>query len=216
MDKTRLGYRPQEGQNQWTRNCQNSGNDKKRRPGITSDEHIDKLLKMGYKLNKNDEFYEKEVEVKIRGKVHKIILKAVKLPIDDGKYNYFTCEPDENKNHMYIGFLSRGNNPANLCAPCCFKKDQLLSDNKKKKNYFLKCIGNKEADEKVEKIDGSELGDKIYILQDSNKIHEGKFAFLPKKIDEYFNLLHPSQQMFALNYNMRKLTIDTFVAENNN
>ena len=31
--------------------------------------------------------------------------------------------------------------------------------------------------------------DKIYILQDSNKIHEGKFAFLPKKIDEYFNLL---------------------------
>ena len=32
----------------------------------------------------------------------------------------------------------------------------------------------------------------------------------------YFNLLHPSQQMFALNYNMRKLTIDTFVAENNN
>ena len=53
---------------------------------------------------------------------------------------------------MYIGFLSRGNNPSNLCAPCCFKKDQLDSDNKKKKNYFLKCIGNKDADEKVEKI----------------------------------------------------------------
>lgn len=33
---------------------------------------------------------------------------------------------------------------------------------------------------------------------------------------DYFNLLHPSQQMFALNYNMRKLSIDTFVAENNN
>jgi hypothetical protein len=35
-------------------------------------------------------------------------------------------------------------------------------------------------------------------------------------IVDYFNLLHPSQQMFALNYNMRKLSIDTFVAENNN
>ena len=33
---------------------------------------------------------------------------------------------------------------------------------------------------------------------------------------DYFNLLHPSQQMFALNYNMRKLSLDTFVAENNN
>lgn len=27
---------------------------------------------------------------------------------------------------------------------------------------------------------------------------------------DYFNLLHPSQQMFALNFNMRKATIDTF------
>lgn len=33
---------------------------------------------------------------------------------------------------------------------------------------------------------------------------------------DYFNLLHPSQQMFALNYNMRKVSIDTFVAKNNN
>ena len=35
------------------------------------------------------------------------------------------------------------------------------------KNYFLKCIGNKDADEKVEKLDSNDLGDKIYILQDS-------------------------------------------------
>ena len=200
MDKTRLGYRPEEGQNQWTRNCQNSGNDKKRRPGITSGEHIDKLLKMGYKLNKTGEFYEKEVEVKIRGKLHKIILKAVKLPIDDGKFNYFTCEPDENKNHMYIGFLSRGNNPSNLCAPCCFKKDQLLSDNKKKKNYFLKCIGNKEADEKVEKINSSDLGDKIYILQDTNKIQEGRFIYLPKYLDYFFNKLWKNDHIIKNHY----------------
>ena len=33
---------------------------------------------------------------------------------------------------------------------------------------------------------------------------------------DYFNLLHPSQQMFALNYNMRKVSIDTLVAKYNN
>ncbi len=35
LDKKRLGFTPEEGQNQWTRSCQNSGNDKKRRPQQT-------------------------------------------------------------------------------------------------------------------------------------------------------------------------------------
>ena len=30
---------------------------------------------------------------------------------------------------------------------------------------------------------------------------------------DYFNLLHPSQQMFALNFNMRKINIDTLKSE---
>lgn len=189
LDKTRLGYRPEEGQNQWTRNCQNSGNDKKRRPAIVSDDQIDKLLKLGYKFNKENGFYEKTVEVKIRGKTSNVVLKAVKLSGENGKFNYFTCDPGENKSHMYIGFLSRGSNPSNLCAPCCFKKDPLDTANNKKKNYFLKCIGNKDADEKVEKIDNSDLGDKIYILQDTNKVQEGRFIYLPKYLDYFFNKL---------------------------
>ncbi len=148
LDKSRLSYRPEEGQNQYSRNCQNSGTDKKRRPLIVDEDHIDELLKRGYKFNKETNLYEKQVEVKVRGKTQKVTLRVVKLASDTGKYNYYACEPDLNNKDMYIGFLSRGNNPSNLCAPCCFKKDQILSDNKKKKNYFLKCIGNKDADER--------------------------------------------------------------------
>lgn len=189
LDKSRLGYRPEEGQNQWTRNCQNSGDDKKRQPVVISDDQVDKISKLGYNFNKETGFYEKTVEVEIRGKTSKIVLKAVKLTGDDGKFNYYTCGPEENKKHMYIGFLSRGNNPSNLCAPCCYKKDPLETGNKKKKNYFLKCIGDKDADEKVEKIDSSNLRDKIYILQDTNKIEEGRFIYLPTYLDYFFNKL---------------------------
>ena len=32
VDKQRLGFKPEKGQNQYTRACQNSGNNKKRRP----------------------------------------------------------------------------------------------------------------------------------------------------------------------------------------
>lgn len=200
LDKSRLGYRPDEGQNQWTRNCQNSGNDKKRRPLIINEDRISDLIKRGYKFNKESGFYEKEVEIKSRGKITKVNLKAIKLAGDSGKFNYYTCDPDENKKHMYVGFLSRGNNPSNLCAPCCFKKDQMLSDNKKKKNYFLKCIGNQDADDKVEKIDNSDLGDKIYILQDTNKIQEGRFIYLPKYLDYFFNKLWNNDHIIKNHY----------------
>ena len=200
LDKTRLGYRPEEGQNQYTRNCQNSGNDKRRRPLIIDEDNISELLKRGFKFNKESGYYEKEVEIKTRGKTQKVSLKAVKLSADTGKYIYYACEPDENKKHMYIGFLSRGNNPSNLCAPCCFKKDQLLSDNKKKKNYFLKCIGNKDADDKVEKISNADLGDKIYILQDTNKIQEGRFIYLPKYLDYFFNKLWNNDHIIKNHY----------------
>ena len=200
LDKSRLSYRPEEGQNQYSRNCQNSGTDKKRRPLIVNEDRIDELLKRGYKFNKETGLYQKEVDVKIRGKTQKVTIRAVKLSSDTGKYNYYACEPDLNNKDMYIGFLSRGNNPSNLCAPCCFKKDQLLSDNKKKKNYFLKCIGNKDADEKVEKIDNTDLGDKIYILQDTNKIQEGRFIYLPKYLDYFFNKLWNNDHIIKNHY----------------
>ena len=48
LDKKRLGFKPEEGQNQWSRNCQNSG-DKIRQPLIISSENIKELIKRGYK-----------------------------------------------------------------------------------------------------------------------------------------------------------------------
>ena len=32
-------------------------------------------------------------------------------------------------------------------------------------------------------------GDQLYILQDSNKIQEGRFAFLPKYLDIFMNFM---------------------------
>ena len=58
LDKDRLGFKPDKGQNQWTRSCQNSGSDKKRRPQIISNNSIDELQKNGYKLNPNTKYYE--------------------------------------------------------------------------------------------------------------------------------------------------------------
>ena len=200
LDKARLGFKPEKGQNQWTRSCQNSGNDKKRRPELTPGDQLEKIIKNGYKLNKQTGFYEKAVEMKIKGKLYKTIIKAVKLSGEDNTYNFYTCDPSENQEHMYIGFLARGNNPTDLCMPCCFKKDHLVGANKEKRNYFLKCLGEKTKEEKSDKITGSNLGDKLYILQDTNKIQEGRFIYLPKYLDIFFNKIWNHDQKIKNHY----------------
>lgn len=200
LDKARLGFKPEKGQNQWTRSCQNSGNDKKRRPELTPGDQLEKLIKNGYKLNKQTGFYEKAVEMKIKGKVYKTIIKAVKLQGENNTFNFYTCDPSENQEHMYIGFLARGNNPSDLCMPCCFKKDHSVGANKEKKNYFLKCIGEKTKEEKSDKNISSNLGDKLYILQDTNKIQEGRFIYLPKYLDIFFNKIWNHDQKIKNHY----------------
>ncbi len=187
LDKKRLGFKPEEGMNQWTRSCQNSGEDDKRRPLIVSGDNINQLIKRGYKFNSKTNFYEKEVMLDENGKKKKISVRAVKLVNDDGKVNYFTCDPQENKKHMFIGFLSKSSNPTELCMPCCFKKDQMISANKVKKNYYMKCIGNKKADENIEIESIKQIKDKIYVLQETNKIQEGRFIFLSKYLNYFFN-----------------------------
>jgi hypothetical protein len=186
IDKKRLGFKPEKGQNQWSRECQNSGTDKKRRPDITTSNNIDKLTKSGYKLNTKTGFYEKTVELTIKKKKQTVTLRAVKLEGDNSVYNYYTCDPLENNKHFYIGFLSRGNNPNDLCMPCCFKKDQSTANNKAKKNYYLKCVGEKLLDN-ANKTDNINLGDKVYILQETNKVQNNRFIYLPKYLDILFN-----------------------------
>ena len=185
MDKARLGFKPEKGQNQWSRSCQNSGTNKKRQPIPTPEEQIEKLIKDGYMMNKASGFYEKEIIVKEKGKPKKTIIRAVRLSGADN-YNYWTCDHNENMEHKYIGFLPRGNNPNDLCMPCCFKKDQYSSSNIVKKNYFMKCIGETIKEEKEVKTEKS-LGDKLYILQETNKIQEDRFIQLPKYLEYFFN-----------------------------
>ena len=187
IDKKRLGFKPEKGQSQWTRSCQNSGNDKKRRPMLVQGDSQDKLIKNGYKLNEKSGFYEKQAEITIKKKKHIVTLRAVKLSGDDSSFNFYTCDPSENNEFMHVGFLSRGNNPNELCMPCCFKKDQLYSANKSKKNYYLKCIG--EQNKTTNPTDNQQLtvGEKIYILQETNKIQDNRFIFLPKYLDIFFN-----------------------------
>ena len=191
LDKERLGFKPEEGQNQWSRSCQNSGKDKRRQPIPIPGDQLQKLLKMGYKLNKKSGYYEKEVDMIVKGKKHKVSLKAIKLavPGEPSRFNFYTCDSSAENKHKFIGFLSRGNNPNDLCMPCCFKKDQLVSNNLKKKNYFKKCTGDRDADDKVEEIENKDLGDKLYILQETNKVVEGRFIFLPDDLEKIFNLV---------------------------
>ena len=185
LDKKRLGFKPEKGQSQWTRNCQNSGRVRKR-PTIISGNSPDKLLKNGYKLNEKTGYYEKNVKITIKKKEYTVTLKALKLNADENSYNFYTCDPSENNEYMYIGFLSRGNNPNDLCMPCCYKKDQMYSANKSKKNYYLKCIGE-ETQNKHSDNTPLIVGEKLYILQDTNKVQDNRFIYLPKYLDIFFN-----------------------------
>lgn len=186
LDKKRLGFKPEEGQNQWSRSCQNSGEDKKRQPLVISSDNIKDLIKLGYKLNDKTGNYEKKVMITEKGKKRETIIKAVKLPGDNGTFNFYTCNPDNNNEHCYIGFLSKSNNPNDLCMPCCFKKDHSNTTNKKKLGYFNQCIGQK-IPAAIEEAPKEEIGDKVYILQDTNKIQDGRFIFLPKYLNQLFN-----------------------------
>jgi len=205
LDKDRLGFKPDKGQNQWTRSCQNSGSDKKRRPQIISNNSIDELQKNGYKLNPNTKYYEKKINIKIKGKITSSVIKAIKLPDNNNSYNFYICDEVENKDYIYMGFLARGNNPNDLCMPCCFKKDQLTSMNKEKRNFFLKCLGEnfKDTDEKT-KVDN--LGDKIYILQETNKLQDGRFIYLPKYLDIFLNKIWNNQYKIQNHYLLESKT----------
>jgi len=143
FDKKRIGFKPEKRQNGWTRSCQNSGKDKRRRPKLYITEFD--VKKNGFKLNKKTGVYNKKIRIKKNGKRKEVIIKAVALKStsEEGAQTvvYYACGPANNGEHMYVGFLSRSNNPFGQCMPCCFKKDQMVSKNKNKRNYFLKCMG---------------------------------------------------------------------------
>ena len=209
IDKRRIGFKPEKGQNQWTRSCQNSGNDKKRRPQQFSSVNMDELIRKGYHYNKRTGAYEQRMVLKGRGgKNREVTLKTIKLKEFDESGNptgndiHYACSPEENGDHMYVGFLTRSSNPHGYCMPCCFKKDPTTSKNKEKRDFFLRCLGNMQEEGEDEETQTTQkaVGDKLYILQDTNKIQEGRFGFLPKYLDFYFNNMLGKQKKIKHHY----------------
>lgn len=159
-DKSRLGFKPEKGQNNWTRLCQ-----KKRQPTIYNDKTIQKLINDGYKLN-NDGYYEKKG------------VKAVKL-VNNDENIYYHCDTKKTGKYKHVGFLTKSNHPQGLCMPCCFKKDQFLSKNK---DFFLNCLGNNKVEKKKEIS-----SDILYILKDTNKLPQNRVCYLSKYLDIFLN-----------------------------
>lgn len=199
LDKRRLGYKPTKSSNQWTRMCQNSGKEKRRRPQQYTD--IGDLMKKGYVYNKGTDMYEKTITLKNKqGKKEEIILRAVKLLDESGEagsadnYIYYACDPDENDEHMYIGFLTRSNNPYGECMPCCFIINPATAKNKAKRDFFNKCLGNQTNNEK--NTESKSSGDLLYILIHTNKLQEGRLCFLQPYLELYFNTMLKKEKKF--------------------
>jgi len=202
-DSDRLGFKPEKGQNQWSRACQNTG-DKIRQPQMVST--VDQLVEQKFKLNSKNGLYEKQVKIKDKsGKISTITVRAVGLEATNKKDNknsiiYYTCSPKINGEYMHIGFLTRSKNPHGLCMPCCYKKDFYTSSNANKKNFFMKCIGKEEINKK-DKVDTNKVfGDQLYILQDTNKIQEGRLGRLPKYLNYYFNTVRDKKHIIKQHY----------------
>jgi len=192
LDKDRIGVKTSKGNQHWTRNCQKSG-DKNRRPTLYSDTTFDKMVNMGYKLNKTNGDYERTVTITQGSKKKNVIIKAAKF---SGENNlFYTCSPEENKEYMFVGFLSRSD--SNMCVPCCYKKDPATSKNKFKKNYHLQCMGKNGSGEEYNK---NVFGDKLYILQDTNKMLPGRYGYLYKYLDYYFNTVLKKDKIVKNNY----------------
>jgi len=190
LDKDRLGFRPEKGQNHWSRNCQNSGT-KKRQPTQHTAE-ID-LIKNGYTFNQETKNYEKKVTINNK----EVILRSIKIPTGD-KYLYYTCDLETNKKYSYVGYLTKSKHPSGLCMPCCFKNDSFNTNNNNKRVINEKCANNGIM-ESVGEVKDLKL-DKIYILQETNKVQEGRFSFLPEYLDIFFNKLTSNDKTIKNHY----------------
>ena len=208
IDKKRLKHSLDRDQDQWSRDCQNSGLDKRRRPQqfLTAEE----LAAQGYvwkeKLDGlNFGHYERKIMVDANGRLDsnkkkfEVTLRAIRLYLDDEKREpiYYVCSPEENGKHMFIGFLDKSKNSQDNPRPCCFIKDHLYSKNQEKRNFFLRNIGYdaQETDDAT-----GTIGDQLYILQNSNKIQEKRIAFLPKYLDIFLNTLFNNDRVIHNHY----------------
>ena len=83
-----VGFKPEKGQSQWTRSCQNSGKNKRRRPQLYS--NVTELLKDGFKKDKKTGLYQKTVKFTVNGKKHQSVISAIGLS-DNEKTVFYSC-----------------------------------------------------------------------------------------------------------------------------
>ncbi len=164
---------------QYSRACQNSGI-VKRQPTAYSQNQISDLEKDGYIYNKDTKDYEKKIN-------KNTVLKAIKIPHPTKDYVYFTCDPKENGEYMHVGFLTKGKNMFSNCMPCCFKKNQTETVDTKKIDFYNNCTGKQHSTVDVLK---DIMDEKIYILQESHNIQDGRFADMGQDLDILFNKLN--------------------------
>src|SRR5690606_17340430 len=154
--------------------------------------------------------YEKKVPIPGKKDQYNII-QSIKLKEYDnfgnptGNYIYYTCNPSDNGEHIYVGFMTRSNNPFGLCMPCCFKKDPYSSANRDKRDFFSKCMDQiDESSSKQSMI--KPIGERLYVLQDTNKIQEGRIGYLPKYLDIFFNIHLNKTKKIKNHYLLRSVT----------
>ena len=133
----------------WARICQ-----KDRQPIPYT---LDKLLKEGFKYDKENNKYIKEVTINKK----KTFITAVQLnSLIDNNDIYWVCNTNQKSVYVHIGFNKTGKRKENMCLPCCFKKDQSVSNSKHIRNIYNTCVGKK----KEEYTDESEIK-QLYILK---------------------------------------------------
>lgn len=170
----------------WTRTCQNSGLDKRRQPKNYVDET--ELLELGYKpVYKLGEYNYKSYQKAFQVNGKSVLLHAFGLPKYDSTNPddkvYYTCDPINNGEHMYLGFLNKSTG-----APCCFKKNQFNTTSIDKKTIFLNNLGIFPVATKPIKAKASiQDNEQLYILQNTNKLQDGRLSFLSPNLDLFFN-----------------------------
>jgi len=176
IDPERLGTKNDK--NQYTRDCQNSGNVIRRPQQLLNEKQ---LVHSGYKYNPESKLYEKVYKTK-DGKSYELI--ALKFESPSGPI-YYICDPDINKERKFIGVLSKSSG----VLPCCFKKNQKYSNNIIIKNKFLEALGLYENVEEniISKDSATHI---LYIKHFSNKITNQRLYFLPELLDTFFNIVN--------------------------
>lgn len=180
-DNLYVGYDTGKGIAKHSRICQNSGKDNRRRPLQFTDDNIDTLLKKGYKMNNSTGMYEKRTVYEGKN----ITLRVVKLKGNNNSNIYYTCDPEHNGRHTYIGFLTKGKNPLGKYPPCCFRTDAFISKNKEKQKFNFNQLNN--VNESMKRERDLTYNEIYYILGDIVKVPDNRLGVLPDSLDYYLN-----------------------------